>query len=181
MSKYTILFVLLFFCSNYLWGQFNQEKVFYEVGHKLEKYTEKEGVMKPEIAGILEDSKGFLWFANVDYLLKYDGYEFKKYKLRKDQLLAGQPNYFYLLAEDKEGYIWTATSTGLLRFNPITTSFKRVKNANDSVPNLLTTNRFITSLVADKAGEIWVGSYNCLLYTSPSPRDRTRSRMPSSA
>ena len=24
-------------------------------------------------------------------------------------------------------------------------------------------------------------SYNCLLYTSPSPRDRTRSRMPSSA
>ena len=25
------------------------------------------------------------------------------------------------------------------------------------------------------------GNYNCLLYTSPSPRDRTRSRMPSSA
>ena len=30
---------------------------------------------------------------------------------------------------------------------------------------------------------IWVASglYSCLLYTSPSPRDRTRSRMPSSA
>ena len=29
----------------------------------------------------------------------------------------------------------------------------------------------------------WLGGegYNCLLYTSPSPRDRTRSRMPSSA
>ena len=25
------------------------------------------------------------------------------------------------------------------------------------------------------------GAYGCLLYTSPSPRDRTRSRMPSSA
>ena len=25
------------------------------------------------------------------------------------------------------------------------------------------------------------GGWNCLLYTSPSPRDRTRSRMPSSA
>ena len=25
------------------------------------------------------------------------------------------------------------------------------------------------------------GTYTCLLYTSPSPRDRTRSRMPSSA
>ena len=29
-------------------------------------------------------------------------------------------------------------------------------------------------------GDHWAG-YRCLLYTSPSPRDRTRSRMPSSA
>ena len=28
---------------------------------------------------------------------------------------------------------------------------------------------------------VMIKSYNCLLYTSPSPRDRTRSRMPSSA
>ena len=36
---------------------------------------------------------------------------------------------------------------------------------------------------ADNAGElspVWTFS-TCLLYTSPSPRDRTRSRMPSSA
>ena len=31
----------------------------------------------------------------------------------------------------------------------------------------------------DKSGDISVNT--CLLYTSPSPRDRTRSRMPSSA
>ena len=29
--------------------------------------------------------------------------------------------------------------------------------------------------------EFWEQLWNCLLYTSPSPRDRTRSRMPSSA
>ena len=29
--------------------------------------------------------------------------------------------------------------------------------------------------------DTWVISKSCLLYTSPSPRDRTRSRMPSSA
>ena len=34
-----------------------------------------------------------------------------------------------------------------------------------------------TSLSASKADPAWI----CLLYTSPSPRDRTRSRMPSSA
>ena len=30
-------------------------------------------------------------------------------------------------------------------------------------------------------GRIYGGGGGCLLYTSPSPRDRTRSRMPSSA
>jgi len=35
--------------------------------------------------------------------------------------------------------------------------------------------------VAFLAGERWGLYRNCLLYTSPSPRDRTRSRMPSSA
>ena len=40
--------------------------------------------------------------------------------------------------------------------------------------------------VPGRINETWfkaekVGTYYCLLYTSPSPRDRTRSRMPSSA
>ena len=35
-------------------------------------------------------------------------------------------------------------------------------------------------LLLDREGEVWRYA-NCLLYTSPSPRDRTRSRMPSSA
>ena len=30
-------------------------------------------------------------------------------------------------------------------------------------------------------GKVKAGSKSCLLYTSPSPRDRTRTRMPSSA
>ena len=32
-----------------------------------------------------------------------------------------------------------------------------------------------------QAGDLFVALKGCLLYTSPSPRDRTRSRMPSSA
>ena len=43
---------------------------------------------------------------------------------------------------------------------------------------------FSFNLYAAILGPIWFGMrniWNCLLYTSPSPRDRTRSRMPSSA
>ena len=40
----------------------------------------------------------------------------------------------------------------------------------------------LTALIRLKVGSgTEIGSLACLLYTSPSPRDRTRSRMPSSA
>ena len=35
--------------------------------------------------------------------------------------------------------------------------------------------------VQNDAANVWVEVDGCLLYTSPSPRDRTRYRMPSSA
>ena len=39
-----------------------------------------------------------------------------------------------------------------------------------------------TCAIRDKAEQkVWTRLRDCLLYTSPSPRDRTRSRMPSSA
>ena len=40
----------------------------------------------------------------------------------------------------------------------------------------------VTAMEAIREGAMMIGLFNdCLLYTSPSPRDRTRSRMPSSA
>ena len=46
----------------------------------------------------------------------------------------------------------------------------------------------VTTILQTRDGYLWIGTVEglarfdgCLLYTSPSPRDRTRSRMPSSA
>ena len=38
-----------------------------------------------------------------------------------------------------------------------------------------------TSIATVNGEDVDINVYYCLLYTSPSPRDRTRSRMPSSA
>ena len=47
------------------------------------------------------------------------------------------------------------------------------------IPSMSEKRAWDLSIKVDKTGsaEVW----SCLLYTSPSPRDRTRSRMPSSA
>ena len=47
------------------------------------------------------------------------------------------------------------------------------------IPDNDNTFNFLVSLLYSQAFQTLY--YSCLLYTSPSPRDRTRSRMPSSA
>ena len=46
------------------------------------------------------------------------------------------------------------------------------------MPEAEAANQYLWVSVEDAGGSKF---YGCLLYTSPSPRDRTRSRMPSSA
>ena len=74
-------------------------------------------------------------------------------------------------------------------------AFKKIhKNKNNKINEELISNNLYTKNMPDPdilvrtGGEkrlsnflLWQLSYACLLYTSPSPRDRTRSRMPSSA
>src|SRR5664280_3780587 len=51
-----------------------------------------------------------------------------------------------------------------------------------NVPRPETLARWLRDATADPAARTWRAKVRtCLLYTSPSPRDRTRSRMPSSA
>ena len=62
-----------------------------------------------------------------------------------------------------------------------------IRNANDGISLANTAEGAMEEIenMLQRMREIAVqssnGTYSCLLYTSPSPRDRTRSRMPSSA
>ena len=57
----------------------------------------------------------------------------------------------------------------------------RIEKTQSNVSNIGKTNLYFTSNSADVGEAIYVIDETCLLYTSPSPRDATLSRMPSSA
>ena len=61
----------------------------------------------------------------------------------------------------------------------VDTHFSRI-NERRADATQVTTSPFNTKLLKASTGVIYKPN-SCLLYTSPSPRDRTRSRMPSSA
>jgi len=62
-----------------------------------------------------------------------------------------------------------------------TFEFQNVGNQNAGVPFTLTIENAADEFGNPVSGNVLISAYSCLLYTSPSPRDRTRSRMPSSA
>ena len=77
-------------------------------------------------------------------------------------------------------------------FQANNTSFKNTSTSNIDKVSKFEFSNFINVLVKDldsrgffkpieKKASMIDNIYSCLLYTSPSPRDRTRSRMPSSA
>ena len=60
-------------------------------------------------------------------------------------------------------------------------SIDQLKELVDDAPIVRLVNLIFRQALRDKASDIHIQPEYCLLYTSPSPRDRTRSRMPSSA
>lgn len=153
----TQFFLIILFCIFTL-NLVGQSEILYEAGHKIEMLREQDGVIKQEVGGILEDSKGYIWIANLDYLLKYDGYRFHKYKLPKKQEFPkiGQNNLRFL-EEDKEGNIWISTlrAGGLIRFNPEKGVFTRVKTEGNNKP--LSHNSTV-AFSKDDNGNVWMGS-----------------------
>ena len=101
------------------------------------------------------------------------------------QLESPADSDLYIMGFDAEATPPTATRT---RTFPVPgTKFQIV--ADEFNANLIKEHRFVASETPDAAPSVLLRlsskmaaqTVDCLLYTSPSPRDRTRSRMPSSA
>jgi len=100
----------------------------------------------------------------------------------------GRMSYTLILPEMKEGLGLTYTQAGLFATGnfvgylvfAVLGGFLAVRYGTRRVISLSLVLMGITMLLTGIANSFeW--AFACLLYTSPSPRDRTRSRMPSSA
>lgn len=123
MKRYLILFVVL-------WASFGSQ-AWLKV--RFTHYTADDGLSQNRVMSILQDKKGFMWFATWDGLNRFDGRHFKVYKG-----LAGDPNGFTnsrlnTLQEDPFGFLWILTNNyQIYRFNPETERFQRLSYNSDT-------------------------------------------------
>lgn len=81
--------------------------------YRFKVYNTTSGLPNNAIYYVLQDSKGYVWFATNDGVCRYDGAEYKTFKV--EQGLAD--NSVRAILEDKSGNIWFLTRGGISAFN----------------------------------------------------------------
>ncbi|MBI3194566.1 MAG: hypothetical protein HYZ34_08905, partial [Ignavibacteriae bacterium] len=129
---------------------------------RFEHLTTSDGLSEGVVYKILQDSRGYLWFATHDGLNRYDGYSFTVFKNMPFDSLSLWNNHVLELFEDSRKILWVGTIYGLHRFDYQTETFHRYLNDVNDVFSL--PNNSIVSMNEDRFGNLWIGTENGLCY-----------------
>jgi ligand-binding sensor domain-containing protein/signal transduction histidine kinase len=118
--------------------------------------TTNDGLSQGYVVDILQDRRGFMWFATRDGLNRYDGYTFVVYKHDPNDPGSLNSNFLQDLMEDDQGNLWVATNTGVNRFDPTTERCTRYLH-DSSNPGTLG-GASVKSIAEDNRGYLWFGT-----------------------
>ena len=87
---------------------------------KFSHLTTEDGLAQDNVVAILQDRRGFMWFATGEGLNRYDGNSFVVYKNDPKDPGSLSHNFIRTVFEDAQGYLWVAAYPGINRFDPRT-------------------------------------------------------------
>lgn len=146
LKRYVIILIMII-CSH---ASAQYQQLFFD------RISIEEGLSNSSVHYILQDKRGFMWFATYNGLNRYDGFSFKVYTNDINDSTTISSNFLYNLYEDSEGFIWVVNgrSTGLDRYDPSSEKFEHfINNPND--PSSISSNE-IFSVTEDSKGDIWI-------------------------
>ncbi len=127
-----------------------------KVSIQFDHLTTDDGLSQSTINNVYQDKKGFLWFATIDGLNRYDGYNIKVYKNNSEDPYSISGNTITCIVEDSLGRLWIGTRTqGINIYDPDKDFFKRMMHDRNS--NSLSSNAIRTILI-DEQNNVWIGT-----------------------
>jgi ligand-binding sensor domain-containing protein/signal transduction histidine kinase len=118
--------------------------------------TTNDGLSQGYVVDILQDRRGFMWFATRDGLNRYDGYTFVVHKHDPNDPGSLNSNFLQDLMEDEHGNLWVATNTGVSRFNLTTERSNRYLHDPNNPDTL--SGASVKSIAEDSRGYLWFGT-----------------------
>ena len=114
-------------------------------------YNTDNGLSQNTVRSIFQDNFGFMWFGTKDGLNRFDGSNFKLFKLSTEGELSD--NVFHRILQDKNDNIWVSTEDGVYIYDYYHEKFQRfnhITNDNDSVYGI------VSEMILDADGDIWM-------------------------
>ncbi len=124
---------------------------------EFENLSLEHGLSQSSVLSIIQDDKGFMWFATEDGLNKYDGYKFTI--LRHDPNDPNSLSHTWILSlfRDRSGILWIGTfNEGLNKYNLEKEEFTHYLT-DPSNPNSLS-NNIVRAIHEDRSGVLWIGT-----------------------
>ena len=124
---------------------------------RFEHLTPDNGLLSLNTRAILQDRRGFMWFATANGLNRHDGVDFKGYLPDPADPTSLSHNNVYALLEDRQGTLWVGTwHGGLNRYDRATDRFTRYHHKPDDPRSL--SHDSVNALYEDRRGTLWVGT-----------------------
>jgi signal transduction histidine kinase/class 3 adenylate cyclase/ligand-binding sensor domain-containing protein/CheY-like chemotaxis protein len=125
------------------------------------------------VNNIVQDQDGYLWFASLDGLHRYDGFQFRSWQHDPQDTKSISHSYVEWCLIDRYNNLWVGTyGGGLNLFDRKTETFIHFVHEPNRVTSL--SNDFVNCMVQDNLGNIWVGTENGLNMLDPVTRRFTR-------
>lgn len=121
------------------------------------------GLSSNQINTIFQDRSGFMWFATVSGLNRYDGYSFKTFKNVPNDPTSLPENSIHRIMEDHLGVLWLFTSNNIFFFDPETETFSHTHDIFQQNNDILKSNIAAFKLSADSV--LWIADMQNGLYT----------------
>lgn len=146
MKNYKIIFLLLLCFISII-------KTKAELASYFEHYSTDDGLPQYTIMDIIQDHKGFMWFATWDGFSKFDGTTFRNYKVQSGDTYYMKSNRIQRIYEDKYGYMWLKSyDNEAHRFEPRTETFKGIQ----SIPEYEDYPFLLSDIKIMSSGRVWL-------------------------
>lgn len=151
MKPLKIYFILIFWILSIIQSSGSE----YVIKH----ITAEQGLSQNEVIDVIQDAKGFMWFATRGGLNRYDGYDFIHFKSRGNNLQGLSNPSIECIYEDVNGKIWIGTKSGGIDiYDPVLNKFSHFNNSVSSHVRL-SDNRII-SIYQSPDGIFLFGSWS---------------------
>ncbi len=119
--------------------------------------TTLDGISLGQVNSLYQSRNGYLWFATNEGLVRFDGYNAKRFSANIDDAHSLNHNRVFDVIEERNGTMWISTfGGGLSMFSPQSGRFKAIDLRIDPKGPPVTGQLY--NLTIDKDNTMWIGS-----------------------